>query len=837
MSISHPRRVIVSFLIAATLGVSSAVRSSAASGEAEAREWTAAKFLGEAPATSQRGYLLLRDPAGPVLRNGIKSLPFRILNTKFQRGINLPPEATLTVHLPAAGKSFEAVVGLDSNDVGYYSNAGKGSVVASVELAGREAFHTGVMHEGMAGVPLKIDLGGASEFILRTKRAGERKPWDDPDWDRADWVDAKVTLEDGATLWVSDLPIGPPPAAYSVEPPFSFYYEGTPSRQLLKNWDAKRSQRELDPDRTEYTLEYRDPKTGLLVRAVAVAYHDFSTVEWTLYLKNEGVRDSPILEQVEALDTRFERSAEGGFVLHHNRGSQDSPTDFEPLETPLEPKTVQHFSAEGGRPTSSDLCYFNLEWSGQGVIIALGWPGQWAANFIRDNARGVNVRAGQELTHFKLRPNEEVRGPLVALQFWRGDWIGAQNEWRRWMVAHNLPRPGGKLPPPLLAAGSGRFTVEMQGANEANQKKFIDLFLEKGFHPDYWWMDAGWYVFGSHWSETGTWEVDPARFPHGLRAVDDYAHSKGLKTLVWFEPERVTPGSWLYRQHPEWLLGEEGKDKLLDLGNPQAWHWLVEHVDNMLRDQAIDVYRQDLNFEPLPRWRAADAPDRQGITEIRHVTGYLAYWDELRRRHPGLLIDSCASGGRRNDLETLRRAVPLWRSDYPYDPAPMQDQTYGLAQWLPYFGTAVNSDDNYGFRSQMTPAVGIGIVPGSDDIDYDRYLRLLGQWREVAADYYGDYYPLTAYSTRNDAWVAWQFDRPATGEGMVQAFRRPQSPFESARLKLRGLDQEALYQLTDFDQPQTAELAGKDLMQNGLLVSIKSQPGSVLIKYRKVARR
>ena len=556
-------------------------------------------------------------------------------------------------------------------------------------------------------------------------------------------------------------------------------------------------------------------------------------MEWTLYFQNDGPNDSAILEQIQALDTRFERNAEGEFHLHHSKGSPASPTDYEPYETPLAPQADERITAKGGRATNSDLCYFNVEWPGQGVIIALGWPGQWAADFRRDEARHLRVQAGQELTHFKLLPAEEVRSPLVALQFWQGDWIGAQNTWRRWMIAHNLPRPGGKLPPPQAAASSGRFTIEMQGANEANQKHFIDRYLENGFLFEYWWMDAGWYVFQSHWYDTGTWEVDPERFPHGLRAVSDYAHQKNLKTIVWFEPERVAPGSWLYQKHPEWLLGTEGKDKLLYLGNPEAWHWLVEHVDNLIRDQGIDLYRQDFNFDPLGIWRSSDAPDRQGITEIRHVTGYLAYWDELRRRHPDMLIDTCASGGRRNDLETLRRAVPLWRSDYPYEPTAMQDQTYGMALWIPYFGTAVNSDDPYVFRSQMVPAVGIGIEPDSKEIDYRRYLRLLAQWRAIANDYYGDYYPLTSYSTANDVWIAWQFDRPDTGEGMVQAFRRPQSPFESARLILHGLDKEARYTVRDLDQPQGTETTGRELTESGLLVSIKQRPGAAMITYRR----
>ena len=147
---------------------------------------------------------------------------------------------------------------------------------------------------------------------------------------------------------------------------------------------------------------------------------------------------------------------------------------------------------------------------------------------------------------------------------------------------------------------------------------------------------------------------------------------------MWFEPERVTAGTWLTDNHPEWILG--GKDGgLLNLGHPDARQWLTDHIDKLLTEQGIDLYRQDFNMDPLEFWRKNDPEDRQGITEIRHVMGYQAYWDELRRRHPDMLIDSCASGGRRNDLETLRRAVPLLRSDYIMEPVGNQCHTYTLA--------------------------------------------------------------------------------------------------------------------------------------------------------------
>jgi alpha-galactosidase len=799
----------------------------------EARQWLSAKLLGQVSTRPAAGQLLVNLQSGIIHKNRRRDRVFLIAGRQYQRGLAMPSPGEVLVRLPEPAATFEAVVGVDSNDLGYYSNAGRGSVVASVTAGGREVFHSTTLREGLPGIPIRVDLAETTEFSLKLTAVGEHSRTYQAEWDQADWADARITLADGKIIWLADLPVGPLPGPYSTEPPFSFRYGGRPSSDLLNAWNVDRSTRTVGSTHTEFVSTYTDPQTGLVLRSVAVAYSDFPAIEWTLYFKNTGSSQTPILENILALSTTLERTPEIEFRLHHSTGSPNSPTDYQPLETILGPKTEKQITARGGRPTDTDLCYFNIEWASRGLIIALGWPGQWAAQFRRDEGTRLLVEAGQELTHFRLLPGEEVRSPLVALLYWEGDWVDGQNLWRRWMVAHNLPRPGGKLPLPQLAGGSSRHTIEMQDANEENQKSFLRRDLDAGIPLDYWWMDAGWYPFKTGWWNTGTWEPDPARFPKGFAPIARAAHARGVKTIVWFEPERVTPGSWLYEKHPDWLIGTDGKDKLLYLGNPDAWRWLVDHVSRLIREQGIDLYRQDFNFEPLALWRSNDAPDRQGITEIKHLTGYLAYWDELRRRFPALPIDTCASGGRRNDLETLRRAVPLWRSDFAYEPAAMQQLTYGLAFWVPYFGTAFNSLDSYVFRSQMTPATAIGLVPGRYEDGYERLRLLVAEWRRVADFYYEDYYPLTPYRTGSAEWMAWQFNRPEQGDGMVQAFRRPASSFECSRFRLRGLDAAARYGLVDFDTSGDTVMSGRELMEQGLPVSIKGHPGAVIIVYRK----
>jgi alpha-galactosidase len=610
--------------------------------------------------------------------------------------------------------------------------------------------------------------------------------------------------------------------------PFSFGYHGTSSKEFLGKWAVQRDSSKLDASRTRHTVQYRDPASGLVVRCVSVEYHDFPTVEWAVFLKNEGTSDSAIIEDIQPLDLSIDGRGGADPVLHHNVGSPCAPNDYQPLETVLSPGTRKRISAAGGRPSNSDLPYFNLQWGEGGTIIAVGWPGQWAAEFSRESEASVRLRAGQELTHLVLRPGEEIRTPLVAMQFYRGDSVRAQNVWRRWMVAHNIPRPGGKLVPTHYASCWGNMIP-----NAAEEMGIFDGLIREGFKPDFWILDAGWYINKGTWTTVGTWEVDKARFPNGLRGLADHVHEKGSKFVVWFEPERVTPDTWLTNNHPEWILGG-AKGGLLNLGNPEALKWVLERIDGLLTSEHIDVYRQDFNIDPLEYWRANDTPDRQGITEIRHVEGYLAFWDELLRRHPGLWIDSCASGGRRNDLETLRRAVPLLRSDYFADPDYQQCQTMGISQWMPYYGSGLGTSGTYWFRSCIFPASRVGWDTRKRDLDYDLLRRMVAEFRQVEPYLLGDFYALTPYSLDRNVWAAWQFDRPESGAGFVQVFRRAECTQDTMTLHLQGLTPEERYTVTNLDTKEAQTRTGREWATAGLTVQLAAKPAAAIYVYSSV---
>ena len=631
--------------------------------------------------------------------------------------------------------------------------------------------------------------------------------------------------------------------------PFSFTLGGKSSDELLRDWRRIDATRELDTLRRERTRTWIDAATGLQVRLVAMEYAGFPVVEWTVWIRNTGNHDTPLIGNIQGLCSTFAANPKDELSLHGIRGDTCVAESFQPWTRELKTGARHVFSppVKGGYASgkSSDgpdgWPYWNLQQPGGGMILAVGWPGQWEAAFERSESGSLHLRAGQQLTHLVLKPREEIRTPSTTLLFWQGDDLArAQNLWRSWYLAHVLPRIGGVPQPP---------TTQIQVGGSLATWPGVQAYLDAGIKPDILWRDAGsdskstWYPSvgprKTEWLNTGTWEPDPARYPEGFRAFSDKARENGMQFLLWFEPERVgDPGSWIGRNHPDWLLPGNSAGDVLNLGNPDALKWLIEHIDGMVKAQGLDWYREDLNGDGYgTAWRKADAPDRQGITENLHVQGHLAFWDELRRRNPNLRIDSCASGGRRNDLETMRRAVPLLRSDWsvvdlkdkPLQIEGNQAQTYGLSSWLPWQGAGVPFfKDSYAVRSYYITGFGM-ITPGWTRTPESIAAVRKGytECRRIAPLMFGDYYPLTPHSLDTTSWIAWQFHRADFNEGIVQVFRRPDASSKTLAVKLHGLLPQQRYEIENLDGGKEVR-TGEQLM-HGFDITLREKPAAAIL--------
>ena len=623
----------------------------------------------------------------------------------------------------------------------------------------------------------------------------------------------------------------------------------------------------LEENGNELTTVYSF-EGGIKVTNVAKKYPEFGAYEWVNYIENTAGENSEIISELLDCDCEL--------PIAHEDPKQKSPffpdanlatkiyaptgSHCEMLEFYSDPdhavsnKRVNHlypgksaaFSASGGRSSSTAAPFFNVHKNGEGYIFAIGWTGQWNAEIGRGED-AITFKSKIEDTNFYLLPGEKIRTSSIVIMPYRSDVIDSHNKWRK-LIKKHFSIIGAEGRPE-----NGPFCTSVWGGTPSDDVvKRVKGIKELRLPIEYIWMDAGWCggntapsmnEFEGDWAEhTGDWRISPLIHPQGLLDVADTIHGCDMKYILWFEPERVRHKSPIVAEHPEYFIRNgESKNLLLNLGNEEAWSYCVKTISEIIEKLNIDCYRQDFNFAPLDYFRGNDEDDRRGITEIKHINGLYRFWDALLEKFPHLIIDNCASGGRRIDIETLRRSLPLWRSDYQcpanFDAEASQCHSLGFNSWMPYSGTGTGRlYDEYRVRSSYAAALTSGYFycesepwpETPEKIEFlkkysDEYLRVRPYFSE-------DFYPLTEISDKLDTWCAWQLHDAEKNEGIVQIFRRENAPYESASFALRGLSSDATYVFTDADGDEF-EATGDELLSGNFKIEITEKRKAKLYFY------
>ena len=629
-------------------------------------------------------------------------------------------------------------------------------------------------------------------------------------------------------------------------PPFSFVYDGVESQTFIHKWRYSIVKNETAEGVVSYTVSYEDRATGLRVDCHVKGFQEFGAVEWMLNFTNCGKENTPQITSVKTVDYSVVAAQEGNYKVHKVMGSNHSRVDFHPAIIDVTKDNPLMMSPVSGRSSdTSAFPFFNiLSQDNKGIVVAVGWTGTWFADMTIPQDKSLNLAVGMKRMDLHLYPGEKIRTPLVAMLFWESDdYMAGNNKFRRFVLKHHTHKPSEEYASytPLSGGidyGDPAPCNEYVCLTEEYAVALIKRYQFFELHPEVIWLDAGWYEVNngynsSWWSNVGSWVADKKRFPRGLKPLSDAAHSIGAKFLVWFEPERVYDGTLLAKEHPEWLLKVGAGNNLLDLSNKEALEWLCKYIGDFMEQNGIDYYRQDFNMPIDVYWERFDEPGRIGMKEIRHIEGLYAYWDYLLERFPDMLIDNCASGGRRIDLETISRSIPLWRTDYQYgEPNGYQCHTYGLHHYIPLHGTATYAVDNYGSRSSLSSATTCFFEYSSKDkVTIPGMQKMMQQFRDVRPYFLEDFYPLTgiADNTSNDVWLAYQLNRPSDDTGIVMAFRRENMQSEIT-VKLRGLKADATYEILNEDSGVVVSFTGEELMK-GLKLWLHQPYSSLLLKY------
>ncbi len=613
----------------------------------------------------------------------------------------------------------------------------------------------------------------------------------------------------------------------------------------------------------------------LSVKADAKYVAEYGQVEYTVYFENVSDKPTEVLSDVYALDMDFDGKDP---VLRGCMGDHDNW--YSAYEQDLS-KGDKYFLSLGGRATHIVFPYFDLCHGNGGTMIALGWAGTWEALFSAgDNKTHIRAKTDVSLNAV-LMPGEKIRTGLVVLLPYKGrNYDDATNLWRSWFMKYNLPKANAANDPllPFSTAGFASDTGLPNSDGSISERSFtwkptLDKLVAEDMIPDFRWFDAGWYydpenktVEVDWWGTVGTWELDREKWPDdSFLQSNEACHRLGMKVLTWFEPERVTNVPALcknYGYKEEWSIGD-GHVRTNDLGDPDCLAWTLGRITKFLGDHGVDMYREDNNSDPGFAWPYKDGVEarkygvpRAGVTENKCICGHYALWDGIieycRKNGKCTFVDSCASGGGRNDIESMRRGFPLMRSDFDRTTSAMRlSQSSTFCRWIPFHGSSTkeaasqleyNKDKGsspYVARASYLPIYNYGgEFTHNPLLDYDLMRRNFSEWKSVRHLLTKDMYVLTPWRHHDDKthWTAFAYDDPEIGESILLAFRMEEAEEDTFTAKLPFADKDAKYELRDADSGKITQTSGAELL-NGMTVTLPEPKSSALIYINRIGPR
>lgn len=454
---------------------------------------------------------------------------------------------------------------------------------------------------------------------------------------------------------------------------------------------------------------------------------------------------------------------------------------------------------------------------------ALAWSGSWRISVDRDPLGDVRVVGGFNPFDFgyRLKPGETLDTPVFYGGYSDQGMGGASRLLHRFERDKILPQaPAPRLRPVLYNSWEAtEFAVDEKG-QMALAEKAAKIGVERFV------MDDGWFgARNNDHAGLGDWVVNRTKFPSGLKPLIDKVHSLGMDFGLWVEPEMVNPDSDLYRAHPDWVINMKGRPRtegrnqlVLNLARRDVRDHLLSVLDKLVTENDIKFLKWDHNRN----WSEPGWPDMAPEDQQRLYVDYVRnlYWiiGELRRRHPGLEIESCSGGGGRVDLGVMGLTDEVWPSDNtdPYDRLSIQDgftHAYAPAVMMAWVTDSPNWVNNrttsldYRFLSSMQGGLGVGANLNTwTDADFAEAAKMIAAYKAVRRTVQqGDLYRLIRPENGSER-TANFYVSPDKRQAVLFAFLHSSTKLDVLPpIRVAGLDPDARYRVREIDAAVAAD--------------------------------
>lgn len=616
------------------------------------------------------------------------------------------------------------------------------------------------------------------------------------------------------------------------------------------------------PGADSVVLVYRHRRLPLRMEAVYTAWGETGTLTRRLTIANTS--DKPL--RIESLPELSWRLPAGAYELTYLWGGwgQEMQVSSEKLGA-----GTRTLSSSRGRSTSLYSPWFALRNTTLGVtyVAQFAWSGNWEMHF-EQQPGSANTRIEQTEMLVSLGSQYDFGGPLtlpakaeralpeVAFTATAGTLDEGANQLHRYQRRFVYPKVATN--DPLLVQFNswypfpGKMTVD-------EMKRCADIAAEMG--AEVFVLDSGWYNKKNWSAELGDYQVDRAAYPNGLEELSKHVRSRGMKFGLWVEIENVGTESDMIRQHPDWLLAYNGKPVLkgvramLNFAKPEVRQWAHSTVDRLVNDYGLEWIKIDYNIDIGDQFDPTAPEGRRGTVLADHYVSYYAWLDEVRARHPKLVIENCSSGGLRFDLGIMAHTHTNWLSDV-VAPLPSVQLAWGCTlefspevcnHWMVGEGegdgaTADNSAPpgwwDFLFRVPMNGQFGIS----SRVFEWSPALRRranenVALYKRIRTVIQGaDAYHLTASPAHQDprGWMAVQYVSDNRARSVLMAYRLRDSGPEQ-RWKLRGLDPASWYRVSIDGKPLPQPVSQQELSVTGLSLRLDAEWRSAVVELQAVA--